>query len=216
MVVMSLSATDHSGVSHEATACSPTITLQAPHSLAPQPKCGPVMPSSPRRISRSDESGSASTSVSTPLTRNRILGIENETLLRDLLRFAAELLDDLGPFHNIAAQKFVEFFRRHRHRNRALVGPEFDDVRPLDYRVYRGVELVDNRFWCLRGRHQSEPDGRLVSGDAGLRGCRHIWQHAGTRLAGSGERAHLVLADIGGHRRNRVDHHLHLSADDAA
>src|ERR1700730_8937610 len=98
------------------------------------------MPSCPRRMSRSDRSGLASTSVSTPLRRNRILGIENETLLR----LVAELFDHLGPFHNIAAQIFVEFFRGHRHRNRALFGPELDDVRPLDRRVNGGVQLVDN------------------------------------------------------------------------
>src|SRR6266404_4073881 len=138
------------------------MTLQAPHSLAPQPKCGPVMPNCPRRMSRSDRSGSASTSVSTPLRRNRIFGIENETLLRDLLRLVAEFLDDLGPFHNIAAQIFVEFFRGHRHRNRALLGPELDDVGPLDGGVDGRIELVDDRFWRSRWRHQSEPDGRLV------------------------------------------------------
>src|SRR5260370_14011395 len=58
------------------------MTLQAPHSLAPQPKCGPVMRIGPRRILSNDEAGSASTSASTPLRRNRILGIENRTLLR--------------------------------------------------------------------------------------------------------------------------------------
>src|SRR6202165_5962705 len=113
MVVTSLSAADHNGVSHAATARSPIMTLQAPHSLAPHPKCGPVMPSCPRRISSSERSGSASTSVATPLRRNRILGIEDGTLLWfDLLRrLVAEFLDGLGPFHNIAAQIFVELLR---------------------------------------------------------------------------------------------------------
>src|SRR5258708_1538291 len=177
MVVMSLSATDHSGVSPEATACSTTMTLQAPHSLAPQPKCGPVMPSFPRKIPSSKESGSASTSISTPLRRNRILGIENGTLLRLYLdlRLVAELLDDLGPFHNIAAQIFVEFFRCHRHRNRALFGPELDDVRPLDRGIRGGIQFVDDRLWRSRGRHQSEPDGGLVTGDTGLGSRRHVW-----------------------------------------
>src|SRR6202165_4050474 len=81
MVVTSLSAADHNGVSHADTARSPIMTVQAPHSLAPQPKCGPVMPSCPRRISRSERSGSASTSVATPLRWNRIRGIEDGTLL---------------------------------------------------------------------------------------------------------------------------------------
>src|SRR6266853_36762 len=133
MVVTSLSATDHSGVSHAATARSPTMTLQAPHSLAPHPKCGPVMPSCPRRMPSNDESGSASTSVSTPLRRNRIFGIEGTTLLR---RLVAEFLDDLGPFHNIAPQIFVELLRCHRHRNRALFGPELGDLRPPDRGVH--------------------------------------------------------------------------------
>src|SRR6516165_10613087 len=44
-VVTSLSATDHSGASQEETAWSPTMIWQAPHSPAPQPKCGPVRPS---------------------------------------------------------------------------------------------------------------------------------------------------------------------------
>src|SRR5712672_4471193 len=102
------------------------------------------MPKCPRRISRSDRSGSASTSVSTPLRRNRIFGIENETLLPDLLRLVAEFLDDLGPFHNIAAQIFVELLRGHRHRNRALSGPELGDLRPPDRGVHGRVELVDD------------------------------------------------------------------------
>src|SRR5258708_36129409 len=98
MVVMSLSATDHSGVSHAATARSPTMTLQAPHSLAPHPKCGPVMPSCPRRISSSERSGSASTSVATPLRRNRILGIAGLDLdfARPDLRLFGEILAVLG------------------------------------------------------------------------------------------------------------------------
>src|SRR5258708_38877153 len=115
------------------------MTLQAPHSLAPQPKCGPVMPSCPRRISSSDRSGSASTSVSTPLRRNRIFGIEKKDLdfgLSDL-RLVAEFLDNLGPLHNIAAQKFVEFLGSHRHRNHALFGPEFYDFWPFDRDVHR-------------------------------------------------------------------------------
>src|SRR5882724_12659592 len=119
-VAMSLSATDHSGVSHDVTARPLTMTLQAPHSPAPQPKCGPLRPSGPRRMSSRDRSGSASTAVSTPLRRNRTLGIE-----KILLRFIGELLDDFLPLHNIAAQEFVEFFRSHRHRDRALFGPEF-------------------------------------------------------------------------------------------
>src|SRR6476469_3869116 len=143
MVVMSLSAMDHSGVSHEASARLPTITLQAPHSLAPHPKCAPVMPSCPRMMSSSDRSGSASTEVSTPLRRNRIRGIETGTPSFGLLRLVAELLDDLGPFHNIAAQVFVELLRGHGHRNRALFGPEFDDVGPLDRGVHGGIEFVD-------------------------------------------------------------------------
>src|SRR6266478_8957404 len=147
------------------------MTLQAPHSLAPQPKCGPVMRIGPRKILSNDASGSASISASTPLRRKRMLAIENRTLLSfDLLRLVAEFLDDLGPFHNIAAQIFVEFFRCHRHRNRALLGPELDDVGPLDGGVDGRIELVDDRFWRSRGRHQSEPDGRLVSGYAGLGG----------------------------------------------
>src|SRR5207237_9576920 len=93
IVVTSLSATDHNGVSQEDTARSPTITLQAPHSPAPQPKCGPVMPSCPRRISSNDRSGSASTSVSAPLRRNRTLGIGGEP-------FAGSYCGGLSSFLN--------------------------------------------------------------------------------------------------------------------
>src|SRR5439155_8821378 len=138
IVVTSLPATDHNGVSQADTARSPTITLQAPHSPAPQPKCGPVMPSCPRRISSNDRSESASTSVSVPLRRNRTLGIEGEpSLVASLLRRLVEFLDHFRPFHNIAAQKFVEFLRRHRHRNRALLGPELDDIGPFHHLVHR-------------------------------------------------------------------------------
>src|ERR1019366_6388935 len=166
MVVMSLPAMDHSGVSHAATARSSTMTLQAPHSLAPHPKCGPVMPSCPRRISSSERSGSASISVSTPLRRKRTRGIEKKDLDSGLilLGLVGEFLDDFGPFHNIAAQIFVELLRGHRHRNRALVFPELDDVRPPDHLVNGGIQLVDNRLWRSCWRHQSKPDGRLVTG----------------------------------------------------
>src|SRR5690349_12263637 len=105
------------------------MTLQAPHSPAPQPKCAPVMPNWLRRISSSDRSGSASTSISAPLRRNRTFGIEGEPFSCDfLLRWLVELLDDFRPLHNIAAQEFVEFIRRHRHRDGALLGPELDDL----------------------------------------------------------------------------------------
>src|SRR6266403_1503471 len=210
MVTISLPAMDHSGVSQEATARSPTMTLQAPHSLAPHPKCGPVMPSRPRKISRSEESGSASTSVSTPLRRNRMLGIVGSSLLfkhdlfgkpvptfpdHALLRPVAELLDDVGPFHNIVPEKFVELFPRHRHRSRALFGPKLDDFRSPDRGVHGGTQFVEDRLWRFGRRHQSEPDRRLITGDAGFRDRRHLRQNAGTRRAGGGERAHLFFGD---------------------
>src|SRR5947209_18079065 len=155
MVVTSLFATDHKGVSQEATARSPIMTWQAPHSPEPQPKCGPVKPSGPRRMSSSERSGSASTSVSTPLRRNRMLGIAGfKTLDLRLVEF----LDDFRPLHNIAAQEFVEFFCGHRHRNCALFGPEFDDIAPLHRFVHGGIELVDDRLRRSGRRHQAEPD----------------------------------------------------------
>src|SRR3954452_8314850 len=98
----SLSATDHSGVSHAATASWSTITLQAPHSLVPQPKCAPVMPSGPRSSASSDESGSASTSVSRPLSRKRILAIEKDLDLGStLLLLVSECLDHVRPLHDV-------------------------------------------------------------------------------------------------------------------
>src|SRR6185436_3894140 len=139
IVVTSLPATDHSGVSQAGTACSPTMTLQAPHSPAPQPKCDPVMPSRPRRTSSNDRSGSASISVSAPLRRNRTLGIAGEPFCSFLLRRLVEFLHHFRPFHYIATQEFVELLGRHRHRNRTLLGPEFDDIRPLHSRVHCGV-----------------------------------------------------------------------------
>ena len=63
-------AADQSGMSQEDVARSPIMTLQAPHSPAPQPKCAPVIPSCVRNTSISDRSGSASISVSAPLRRN--------------------------------------------------------------------------------------------------------------------------------------------------
>src|SRR5437868_3120653 len=112
MVVTSLFSTDHRGVSHEVTARSPTTTWQAPHSPEPQPKCGPVKPSGPRRMSSSERSGSASTSVSTPLRRNRMLGIADFKALH--LRLV-EFLDAFRSLHNIAAQELVGLFWCHRH-----------------------------------------------------------------------------------------------------
>src|SRR6266550_1670441 len=155
------------------------MTLQAPHSLAPQPKCGPVMPSSPRRMPSSAESGSASTLVSTPLRRNRMLAIVDGTLLGlDLdLRLVAEFLDHFGPFDNIAAQKFVELLWSHRHRNRALFGPELDDVRPLDRGIYACIQFIDDRLRCSRGRHQAKPDGGLIPGHAGFDHGRYVGHH---------------------------------------
>src|SRR5215212_3174562 len=52
------------------------ITLQAPHSFAPQPKCGLVTPSRPRRTVSRDVSASALTLVSKPLRRKRTVGID--------------------------------------------------------------------------------------------------------------------------------------------
>src|ERR1700680_1308750 len=101
------------------------------------------MPSGPPRMpsnAAAEAAASASTDVSMSLRRNRMLGIEGTTLLR----LVAKSLDDLGPFHNIAAQIFVEFFRCHRHRNRALFGPELDDIGPLDGGVDGRIELVDD------------------------------------------------------------------------
>src|SRR4030081_2332932 len=98
MVMMSLLAMDHSGVSHAAIARSPTMTLHAPHSLAPQPKWGPVRPICPRKALSSEQSGSASTSVSAPLRRNSIRDIGKGALLWFSLhsRFVRELFDDIG------------------------------------------------------------------------------------------------------------------------
>src|SRR4051812_42583009 len=147
IVVMSFSATDHIGVSQAATARSPIMTLQAPHSPAPQPKCDPVMPSCPRKISSSDRSGSASTSVSTPLRRNRTLGIAGGPLICVSLLRLVEFLDDFRPLHNISAQEFVELFRAHRQGNCTLLGPLLDDIRPLQRGIRRRVELVADWLW---------------------------------------------------------------------
>src|SRR5882757_5826935 len=154
-VVTSLSATDQSGMSQADTARSPMMTLQAPHSPAPQPKCVPVMPSCARRISSSERSGSASISVSAPLRRNRTLVIAG-ALAGGLLLRLLEFLDDFGPFNNIAAQEFVELVRGHRHRNRALLAPELDDIRPFHRGIHRRVELVYNRLRGARRCHQAE------------------------------------------------------------
>src|SRR5487761_2614294 len=197
MVVTSLPSSDHSGVSQAVTARSPTITLQAPHSPAPQPKCEPVMPSRPRRRASSEESGSASMSVSTPLRRNRMFGMKTGTLA---LRLVGECLDDFSPFHNIVTQVFIELLRRHRHRRRALIGPELDDLRPLDGGVDGGIQPVDDGLWCPGWRHQSEPDGGFISGEAGVFGGRYLGQHARAPLSGRGERPNLALTDIGSHR----------------
>src|SRR5260370_7334864 len=93
------------------------MTLQAPHSLAPQPKCGPVMPSRPRRMASSDESGSASTSVSTPLRRKRTLGIEDLDPDLILLRLAREFLHHFRPLRNIPPQIFPQPSTPHRTPN---------------------------------------------------------------------------------------------------
>src|SRR6185437_3184717 len=98
------SATDHNGASQEVIARSPTMTWQAPHSPAPQPKCGPVTPSLPRKISSNGRSGSASTSVGAPLRRKRTVGIRGEGPSGFI-----EFLDHFRPFRNIAAQIFIEF-----------------------------------------------------------------------------------------------------------
>src|SRR5882757_1421320 len=147
-VMMSLPATDHNGVLQEATARSPIMTLQAPHSPAPQPKCGPVTPSCPRKISSNDRSGSASMSFAMPLRWNWTLPIA-QSACGSLLGLV-ELLDDFSPFHNIAAQEFVEFLRRHRHRNRPLFGPKLGDIGPPCRGIHRRIELVDDGFWRSR------------------------------------------------------------------
>src|SRR5258708_27900466 len=135
------------------------MTLQAPHSLAPQPKCGPVMRNGPRRVASSDESGSASTSVSTPLRRNRMLGIEKQNLdcRLTLLRLVGETLDDFSPFHDIAPQIFVELLPRHRHRRPTLFLPELYNVPPLDYLAHRGLQFVNHGLPRPRSRHPSKP-----------------------------------------------------------
>src|SRR5260370_5467264 len=117
------------------------MTLQAPHSLAPQPKCGPVMRNGPRRVASSDESGSASTSVSTTLRRNRMLGIEKQNLdcRLTLLRLVGGELDVFRPFHDITPNIFVAFLLRHRHLRRALFLPEFDDVLPFGHLAPGGI-----------------------------------------------------------------------------
>src|SRR4051794_26814680 len=107
--------------------------------------------SEPRSTLSSDESGPASTLISSPLSRNRICGIECTTLLQLVAKFP----DDVGPFHNIPEQEFVELLRAHRHRNCTLFGPELDDVRPLHCGIHGGIELVDDGLRRPGGGHQS-------------------------------------------------------------
>ena len=47
-----------------------------------------------------------------------------------------ELLDDLGPFRDVASQELLEFLWCHRHGDGPLLGPELDDVWSLHQRVH--------------------------------------------------------------------------------
>src|SRR5690242_8448831 len=121
-VVTRLPATAQSGVSQEATACPSISTLQAPHWLAPQPKCVPVSPSGPRSTSSSFASGDAATSRACPLIVSRI-----GSLIASIDP-GARNLHDTRPFLDVGAQVLVELLRRHRHRLGTLLRPHLLDV----------------------------------------------------------------------------------------
>jgi hypothetical protein len=43
---------------------------------------------------------------------------------------------------------------------------------------------------------------------------RYLWQHFGALLAGNGQGAHFAGAHLLGHGGDRIEHHVHLPADD--
>ena len=59
----------------------------------------------------------------------------------------------------------------------------------------------------------SQIDG-LVARHAGLGHGRQVGQHRGAACAGGGDAGDLAGLDQAGHRRDRVEHHVHLAADD--
>src|SRR5690349_6631445 len=80
-----------------------------------------------------------------------------------LVLLGARDLHDARPFLHVLAQVFVEFLRRHRHGDGALLRPfALHFGRIHDARDLR-VELVDHRARRSLRRHDAEPDRRLVS-----------------------------------------------------
>ena len=126
-----------------------------------------------------------------------------------------ECLDHFGPFHNIAAQEFIELFRRHRHRRRALIGPEVDDLRPFDGDVDGGAHSSMMGFGVPVGAINPS---QMVASYPGRPAVRRSAPSGSTWSAfRRWWRAPAPGPDARGADwpSPHIDHHLHLSADDA-
>src|SRR5450759_719638 len=99
----------------------------------------------------------------------------------------------MRPLLDILTQEGLEFRRRLYHRNGALLEPGGLHVGQLDHLVDRGVEEGDNLCGRALGRHQPDPDGRLITRNRFADG-RQVWCERVALHAGGGKRASRASA----------------------
>src|SRR5260370_22116251 len=128
------------------------------------------------------------------------------------LHFDAGLLDQLGPLVGVAPQEGIELTRRQGHGNGALLGPGFADRRLGDDPGDLGIQPVDDLLGRALGRHDAEPDRRLIARHAGLAHGRHVGQHGRALLARRRQCTDLAGIDTTLHRGDGVEHHLDVAA----
>src|SRR5260370_22808593 len=120
------------------------------------------------------------------------------------LHLDAGLLDQLGPLVGVAPQEGVELGRRQGHGDGALLGPGLADRRFGDDPGDLGVQPVDDLRGHALGRHDAEPDRRLIARHARLAHRRHVGQHGRALLPRGCQRADLARIVVALQRGNGI------------
>src|SRR5258708_17268942 len=139
--------------------------------------------------------------------------LTNSSRIALLIGLRARDLHDARPLLDVLAHEARELLGRHRHRGRPLLRPGLAHLGRIHRARDLGVQLLDDGARRSRGRHDAEPDDGLVSAHARFVERRDFRQHRRAHLARRGERFQLARAHVGRHRRDRVEHHLHLAAE---
>ena len=108
----------------------------------------------------------------------------------------------------------AQFLGRAAARFRALARHALRDVGNGECRDEAGIDLVDDGARGFRRRHYAVPRDVFIAQHAGFRDGRHLGQRGRALLAADPQRFQPAAFHVRYQRRHRIEHQVHLAADE--